>query len=146
MIKHELRKFTLYLKRATAGFFVATLTGAIAGLVLSLASFRSEEMAGRSVDFIGEIEWATIFGAIFGAPSAIFVMCLSRAKAAPWRSVPVLLVGTIVGIIILGLPWAMLHRFDILLGMCIISATIGGLFALRFLPKEEVDRGNRTER
>lgn len=83
---------------------------------------------------------STLFGAVLGAPSGILVMCLSRAKAAPWRSLPTLLIGTSIGIVFFGMSWALLPlsvvQNTIQNVMCILGPTIGGIVAAKFIPEQ----------
>lgn len=133
-----------FLKRAAAGIVTAALTGTVAGVVISLYALTgccpSGPGANQSGDSMMFIAMSTFFGGILGAPFGILVMCLSRAKAAPWDALPRLLFGTSIGIVILGLPWALLPgttiNSTILDVMCIVGPTIGGIVAALFVPEQ----------
>jgi len=143
-----LEKIVWFLNRAAAGIVTAALTGAFAGLVLFCYVQITGGPPGPGADITGGFVWimtlATIGGTILGSPSGILVMCLSRAKKAPWRSIPILLIGTTLGVVILGLPWGLLPGttlFDIILKIMIVAGpTLGGLLAVHFLLKEQEAR------
>ena len=139
---HTLTKVAWFLNRSVAGVVAAALTGAFAALVIFCYTLATAKGVGPGSDLPGGLLWqlemGTLFGAMFGAPSGILVMCLTRAKRAPWRSLPTLLVGTTAGIVIFGLPWGLLPgtvaNATIANVMFIAGPTIGGLIATRFIP------------
>ena len=139
---HALTKVAWFLNRALAGVVAAALTGALAALMLFCYNLATLKGVGPGADLPGGLLWllemGTLLGAMFGAPSGILVMCLSRAKKAPWRSLPTLLVGATAGIVILGLPWTLLEgtlvNGSITDVMFIAGPTIGGLIAVKFIP------------
>lgn len=132
------------LNSAAAGVTVAALTGILAGIVLwccytliPTKSTSPDADLGRSLLWI--VSFGALFGTVSGTPSGVLVMCLSRANAAPWRSLPTLLIGTTAGLVLFGLPIALLPGSTItsILGpaMFLIGPTIGGVLATRFLPE-----------
>jgi hypothetical protein len=131
-----------FLNRAAAGIATAGLTGTVAGVLISLYAVLSAGPTGPNADLRDSSEtmivMSTVYGAILGAPFGILVVCLSRAKAAPWRSLPTLLAGTSIGIVVLGLPWALLPFANdnpiIIYVMFIAGPTIGGIVAANFIP------------
>ena len=133
-----------FINRAAAGIATAGLTGTLAGTVISIYALLISHPVESSADLIDGFIWtiimSTVYGAILGAPIGILVVCLSRAKAAPWRSLPILLIGTSIGIVVLGLPWALLPSTTItatiLFVMCIAGPTIGGIVAANFIPSQ----------
>jgi hypothetical protein len=134
---------------AAAGIAAATLTGGLAGAALWCAGLVTDDAGGASLaGLLWLVAMGSVFGAIGGTPSGVLVMCLSRAKEAPWRSLPVLLLGTTVGFVVLGLPLQLpLELFQRVsapswLGpaMWLIGPTIGGIVAIRFLPPPSFNR------
>jgi hypothetical protein len=135
-------KFLWFLNRAAAGVIAATLTGACVGVVLSCYVLATANGSGPGEDLLRGLRYAMSIGVVFGivldtAPGVI-VMCLSRAKIAPWRSLVFLLPGTTIGIIILTLPWALLpgsNTTSTIMGVMWIGGfAIGGFAAAKFLP------------
>jgi hypothetical protein len=124
--------FKLFFSRAAAGIATAGLTGTVAGFIILLYQL----FTGAPSDGETFLALSTIYGAMIGAPFGILVVCLSRAKDAPWRALPTLLTGTSIGIVVLGLPWALLPGTNdptILYVMCIAGPTIGGIVASGFI-------------
>ncbi len=143
--RSTLAKAAVFLNRAAAGIVTAWLTGTFAGVALTCYVLLTGGPPGPGADLLGGSIWivgmASIVGALLGAPSGILIMCLSRAKAAPWRAVPTLLLGTTIGIVTLGLPWELLPGTDVTASildvMCIAGPTLGGVVAARFIPKTQ---------
>jgi len=80
---------------------------------------------------------SVLVGTVVGTTPAILVICLSRARGTPWRSVLVLVGGATLGFILIGLPWAFfpgtLGMSWLVTTMLLIGPVAGGALATRFL-------------
>ncbi|HVA29565.1 MAG TPA: hypothetical protein VNF68_15390 [Candidatus Baltobacteraceae bacterium] len=127
--------------RVFAGITIAILTGALA---VSIVSANSVATIGAGVDgwFLRAVWGAgagAFYGAILGGVPGIAVMTLSRAKNAPWRSAPLVLLGTTAGLLVAFFATDALqplaNRFYLILTFVIGGPTIGGIIASLFLPR-----------
>jgi len=126
---------------ALAGLAAAALTGALCGLFIfcciALSGPRHVENVVEAIGWI--IASAVLVGVVIGTTPAVLIICLSRARAAPWRSVPYLAGGAAVGLIVIGMPWSLLAATQdepwLTLGMPLLGAMAGGAMATRFSPR-----------
>jgi len=132
-----------FLNRALAGIVAAATTGAMAALFLAACTFLMPGTRfGPGADPIGGtlwmVEWGVIVGTILGAIPGILVVSLTRARERPWASLPILLLGTSLGVILFGLPLGLLKGTDassiLLVVACVAGPTLGGIIASRFAP------------
>lgn len=136
------------LNRLAAAIVTAALTGLLAGVALELVLSASILMPGSpgpgpGANLIGGALWlftmAVGFGAIVGVIPGTLIMCFSSAKTTPWRSIPKILVGTVLGWIVCAMPFWFLYGSErnAILGNIgsVVGPTIGAILALRFWPK-----------
>jgi hypothetical protein len=126
---------------ALAASTTAVLTGALSGV--GLYCLRHLHEVSNAVVYTTGI--AALLGIIIGTPPAALVICLSRAKYAPWRSLPLLVSGAALGILVIGLPWSLFPFTEdvayLAVGMPIAGAILGGAVATRFVPSTSADQG-----
>ncbi len=125
---------------ALAGLAAAALTGAVFGIALFCWSAFSQAAhlpnVGHAFGLIVTV--AILVGAVVGTTPAILIICVSPAKSAPWRSLPILITGAALAFVIVGLPWSFFQATQdvpyLTLGMPVFGAMAGGAVATRFLP------------
>ena len=130
-----------FLNRAAAGVVAAALTGACVGVVVFCYVQATSKGSGPGADYLGGLTYTiyffALYGTVLGAAPGVIIMCFSRAKMAPWRSLVFLLPGTTAGIVILSLPWGLLpgtNTTSIIMGlMWVAGFTIGGFITARFM-------------
>jgi hypothetical protein len=137
-----------FLSRAAAGIVLAVLTAMAYGLFASLWTlfpFPLRMVAGA--DPAGGLIfglWAfALIGTVPGALPGMLLMCVSKASATPWRSIPWLLGGTSAGSLILSFPlslWPGTIESSIIIGVLYVTGfMVGGLAAARFIPTDQRD-------
>lgn len=97
---------------------------------------------GPGVNFVGGFLYSVYVLLLLGTPlgivPGILIMCVSRARTAPARSILFLLPGTTVGAILLSAPWALRWGTEVtsimMFSMYVVGFSIGGLAAARFIP------------
>jgi hypothetical protein len=140
-----MRSTTWFLSRLLAAVAGSLATGLLSALALDLfitIPALARHNYGSGADFlVGAIyaaQWGAVVGVALGALPAVCVLCFTKAKTAPWYSLPVLVAGSTAGTVILGLPWGLLPGTTattvVLVAMLIIGATVGGLISTRYLP------------
>jgi hypothetical protein len=127
---------------ALAGLSVAALTSALVGLALGCYVALSVPTPQLGTHFLGiaaTILVAVSVGTVVGTTPAILIICVSRARLAPWRAVPLLATGATLGLIIIGVPWSLFKATEDLpylaIGMPVVGAIAGGALATRFVSK-----------
>lgn len=118
------------------------LTGALCGVGLyclaGLSAHRPAHVHELSNAVVFTIGIAALVGTIVGTPPAALIICLSGAQYAPWRSLPFLVAGATLGVVVIGLPWSLLPFTQdvayLAVGMPITGAILGGTIATRFMP------------
>lgn len=75
-------------------------------------------------------------GVIFGSLPGLAVLCFTRARYHPWRSLPRLLMGAIIGFTAFALPLFRLanERFGLFFVAILLGPTIGGFIASYTIP------------
>lgn len=134
-----------FLNRVAAGIVLATMTAAAYGLFLFLWSiFPFPLRIAPGADPVGGLIFAlwalVLIGTAPGTLPGVLLMCVSKASAAPWRSIPILLAGTSAGGLILSFPlWLRpgTNENSIIMGALYVAGfAIGGLIASRFIPAD----------
>ncbi len=129
-----------FLNRAAAGITAAAITGVVGALTIVIPGmFDPSAILGGFRDVLSgivlSITYGAWFGTLFGGLPGILVMCLSPARAQPWRSLPIVVIGTVLGFLAtLALAYAQ-PRYNAMssapLGFLLYAGppTIGGLMA-----------------
>jgi predicted acetyltransferase len=139
--EHPARMARRLLNRIAAGIAAAALAGALGGACLSVP-IVVRAGPGSFVELAGSALYAAVVGAytgaIAGAVPGALVMLLTRAKFAPWRSIPRLAAGATGGLVLAVLPFWFVPANGTVSVLILVAAiagpTAGALAATRFLP------------
>jgi hypothetical protein len=129
-----------YLNRVAAGVLVAAITGASIGL--AMCAFSAPYNGVRLENFVLYAYIGLIFGAALGGIPGIAVMFFTRACAHPWQTMPIILTGTVVGGVVVGVPLLLAGQFvvpmpSVGLAFIVLFPAVGGIVATRFLPRSD---------
>lgn len=141
-----------FLNRVGAGAVAAALTGLVAGFVFITWSFSSltgtpKGLGGAIIALAaayayGEI-WYVACAVVLGGLQAVAILCLTKAKHRPWRSLPILVAGALIGFLVVAflLPGTSDDRggttyIATVLAPLVLAPTLGALLASFFLKRQ----------
>lgn len=115
----------------------AAIAGAaLLGIVISIGANVSVDLTsqpGLGANLLGGyVYWAIYFAIaaiILGTVPGTLVLCLSRARFHPWRSLPRLLLGMVIGFVVVALPFWLQPGTNMTTIVTFIGPTVGGTIA-----------------